>query len=135
MPTNTIILTPALVDATVTSETDRVLITAQCRPYLNWTATDPLTNFSVYISVERVDLPRLDNRVELAQDNNNFQGNTGDLGDISIGDTIYVGIIDTPGIGAYQYQLTFYLRIFDGDPVVNWAYIENTSISATLIKK
>ena len=133
-PFNQYIYTPAYVTVNVTDPTDRVLITSQCRPYISWTATDPATDFNVYIAVERTGVPDVNGIVELAQDNNQFTGNTGDPGNISFGDTIFVGIIDTPGIGRWNYFLDFYMISQAGDAVVDWLYVENLGITATVIK-
>lgn len=135
MPFGQYIYTPAYADVEVTDNTDRILITAQARPFIEWTATDPSTDFNWYISIERQDLPYFTTIIELAQDNNNFTGNAGNPGVTSIGDTIFVGVIDSPGIGNYRYSLTNYLRLDAGDPVVASLYLENLGITTTLIKR
>jgi hypothetical protein len=135
MPFDQYIYTPAYTDVEVTDNTDRILITAQARPFIEWTATDPSTDFNWYLSIERQDLPYFTTITELAQDNNSFTGNVGNPGVTSIGDTIFVGVIDSPGIGNYRYSLTSYLRLDAGDPVVASLYLENLGITTTLIKR
>jgi hypothetical protein len=141
-PDRTTIWTPAQVLVNTTSSQDRVIVSAQSRPFLEWSATDPNTDFNFYISVTRYAVkivgtntePTYIDPIELAQDNNVFTGNAGNPGTISIGDTIFVSIIDQPNIGRWFYVLDLYLRINNGDPVIQSFYVENLSLSTTVIK-
>lgn len=141
IPDRTTIFTPAQATINSFGEQDRVIISAQCRPFLEWSATDPNTDFNVFFSITRYYVTNIGYKtntyidpVELAQDNNVFTGNTGNPGTISIGDTIFVSIIDNPGIGRWFYVLDLFLRVNDGDPDLQSVYLENISLSATLLK-
>lgn len=139
VPFDSYAYTPAILDVTVDNDTDTVLISAQARPYIQWTYTINPSEFNTYISIERIDLPYQTTIIELAQDNNLINNSNMSIrqqnGDDSILDTIYVGITDQPGRGVWRYLMTFYSILSAGDPVINWYYVENLGITTTLIKQ
>lgn len=140
--------TPAYVFVNTTSVTDSVFVTAQLRPFVNFTYTDPTSDFRLQVLIYRylVDESRpgwyiydekLINYVEIASDNNALGATSSaaiQAGTASIGETVFCSIVDNPGVGRWMYSMELYYEIQAGDPVLDWVYGENIGITATVIK-
>ena len=148
IPDQTYFRSPAYVFVNTTSTTDSVYVTSQLRPFVNFTYTDPLSDFRLQIIVYRYKVDelipgwylsgeKLINFVEIASDNNALGATSSaaiQAGTASIGETVFCSIVDNPGIGRWVYSQELYYEIQAGDPVLNWVYGENIGITATVIK-
>lgn len=134
--------TPAYVDTNTTSARDRVLITSQCRPFALFTGTG---TWSAYLNIavrrytqtfsqqnigwQVAQIGTDTNLITDASDPNILAGNA------SLGDTIFTGIVDEPGLGEYFYALEFQWRIISGTVQIDWFYVESHGITVTVIKQ
>jgi len=126
--------TPAYVFVNTTSVTDSVFVTAQLRPFVNFSYTDPASDFRLQVLIYRylVDESRpgwyiydekLINYVEIASDNNALGATSSaaiQAGTASIGETVFCSIVDNPGVGRWMYSMELYYEIQAGDPVLDW---------------
>lgn len=148
IPDGTYFRSPAYVFVKTTSTTDSVFVTAQQRPFIKFSYTDPLSDFRLRISIYRylvddtqpgwyISGEKLINFKEIAVDNNAFDATTPagvKAGSASIGETVFCSIVDNPGMGYWLYSMEYYYEIITGDPVLEYVYAENIGLTATVIK-
>ena len=139
---------PAYVFVNTTSNTDSIYVTSQLRPFVNFSYTDPASDFRLQIIIYRYKVDELQpgwytssekliNFQEIASDNNALGATSSaaiQAGTASIGETVFCSIVVNPGIGRWMYSQELYYEIQAGDPVLNWVYGENIGITATVIK-
>lgn len=139
---------PAYVFVNTTSNTDSIYVTSQLRPFVNFSFTDPASDFRLQIIIYRYKVDELQpgwytsgekliNFQEIASDNNALGATSSaaiQAGTASIGETVFCSIVDNPGIGRWMYSQELYYEIQAGDPVLDWVYGENIGITATVIK-
>lgn len=136
-PTDTYIETDTYAVVNVTEPTQKITVSAQCRPFVGWTITTGPTDFRVYIAVNRYKAPNIlyypTNLNEYSVSFTNYTPS--DPNEDDLGQRIFLTLIDQPGeIGEFYYWLEFYVEVLSGDFQLDYIGAETRSISASLVK-
>jgi hypothetical protein len=128
----------AIVD--ITDPQQRIVVSAQCRPFAGWTASIP-SDFTFYFGINRYQYPNIlyypTTIIEYPTAYTNWSTSAVDE---DFGQKIFLNVTDQPGsIGRFYYWLEFYVQtdfngVITGDFALDYIGAQQRSISVSLVK-